>query len=375
MSPATAPALEVKRQPPMKVAIVSPCFGVLGGIETFICALAKDLHSQAGVEVTLCFKKTKTFKPDGLLDKVARETGANVIFVERASRELAAVIRHADIVHCQNPCFDVAMLAKFFGKRLVLTMHSQRVRKLRPREVLRMVAWNMADRRWYNSEFCWNTWDPGRTKHSSARLPVVSSLPTGRVPIVERRGFVFVARWIRNKGLDFLVEAYAQAKLDRKQWPLVLMGDGPLRPMIEAKIRDEKIEGIEILGYVAEEQRNHAIRHARWMVTPPNTKEDLGLTPLEARNVAVPCIITRDGGLPEAGGRHALSCEPGNVEELKRLLEKAASMDMETYERLCEATHKELMEYLQPLSVYCDQYRKLLGNVQHVAGGSPAFRG
>ena len=364
MSLAPAPA------PVMTVAIVSPCFGVLGGIETFICALAKELHAQPGVQVTLCFKKTKHFKPDWLLEKVARETGAHVVFVERASRELATVIRRADIVHCQNPCIDVAVLAKLFGKRLVLTMHSQRVRKLRPREVLRLLAWHMADRRWYNSEFCWNTWDPERKKHSSARLPVVSSLPTGIVPISERSGFVFVARWIPNKGLDFLVEAYARAKLDRKQWPLILMGDGPLRPVIEAKIRDEKIEGIEIRGYVAEDERNDAIRHARWMVTPPNTKEDLGLTPMEARNVAVPCIITRDGGLPEAAGKHALSCEPGNVEELKVLLEQAANMDLATYERLCEATHKELMEYLQPLSVYYEHYRELLEAPGRVAASS-----
>jgi len=131
--------------------------------------------------------------------------------------------------------------------------------------------------------------------------------------------------------------------------------------MIEAKIHDEKIDGIEIRGYVTEQERNDTIRHARWMVTPPNTKEDLGLTPMEARNVAVPVIITRDGGLPEAGGRHALVCEPGKVGELKALLEKAANMDMETYERLCEATHKELMQYLRPLSVYYEHYRELLG--------------
>jgi glycosyltransferase involved in cell wall biosynthesis len=356
------PVVEMKRQQTMRIAIVAPCFGVLGGIETFICALAKELHSQPAVEVTLCFKKTKHFNFDPLLESTARATGAKVIFVERASRELAAVIRQADIVHCQNPCFDVAVLAKLFGKRLVVTMHSQRHRNLRPREVARMVAWHLADRRWYNSEFCWNTWDPGRKKHSSARLPVVSSLPTGVVPIAERRGFVFVARWIPNKGIDFLVEAYAQAKLDRKQWPLILMGDGPLRPAIEAKIRDENIEGIVIKGYVAEQERNETIRHARWMVTPPNTKEDLGLTPMEARNVAVPVIITRDGGLPEAGGRHALVCEPGNVEELKVLLEKAAAMESEAYGRLCEATHQELKEYLQPLTVYCDHYRQLLGH-------------
>lgn len=350
----------------MRVAIVSPCFGVLGGIETFICALAKSLTAQPGVEVTLCFKKVKNFKFDPLLENAAHATGAKVVFVERASRELVSVIRNADIVHCQNPCFDVALLTKIFGKRLVLTMHNQRHRNLRPREVARMLAWHMADRRWYNSEFNWNTWDPARKKHSSARLPVVSSLPTGRVPTSERRGFVFIARWILNKGIDFLVEAYAGARLDRKQWPLILMGDGPLRPMIEAKIRDEKIESIVIKGYVGEDERNETIRHAMWIVSPPNTKEDLGLTPMEGRNVAVPCIITRDGGLPESGGRHALICEPGNVAELRALLERAAAMDIASYEKLCDATHTELMEYLQPMSVYFDHYCDVLGHERRI---------
>ena len=183
----------------------------------------------------------------------------------------------------------------------------------------------------------------------------------GIVPPAQRKGFIFVARWIPNKGLETLIEAYGRARLDRKQWPLMLLGDGPLHTSIKAKIRDETIEGIDIRGHVSEEERNDAVRHARWLVAPPNTKEDLGATPIEARHVAVPCIITRDGGLPEAGGRHALICEPANVEELKALLEKAARMEFGEYERLCEATHKELLEYLSPLSVYLDHCRQLTG--------------
>ena len=371
MSQAHAPAKMQMCERMMRVAIVSPCFGVLGGVETFICALAKELHSRPGVEVTLCFKKTKHFKPDGLLEKVARATGANVVFVERASRGLAAVIREADIVHCQNPCIDVALLTKCFRKPLVMTIHGWKQGGWNLRALVRSVAWRLADRTWYNSEFVWRTWEPHRRRKTSGRLPVVSNLPTGIIPPAQRKGFVFIARWIANKGIDFLVEAYARAKLDRKQWPLILMGDGPLRPMIEAKIREQRIEGIQIRGHVSEKERDEAIRHARWMVIPPNTKEDLGLTPMEARNVAVPCIITRDGGLPEAGGRHSLICEPGNVEELSALLEKAAAMDSESYGRLCEATHRELMEYLQPLSVYYDHFRELLNMSAAEHGTAP----
>jgi len=163
-----------------------------------------------------------------------------------------------------------------------------------------------------------------------------------------------------NKGLNTLIEAYMRSDFDRSEWPLVLMGDGPLRGEIERQIRESGVMGIVDKGQVDETTRNDTIRHARWMVTPPNTREDLGLTPFEARSVGVPCIITRDGGLPEAGGQYALSCEPGSVEELKHLLEKAAHMEMSEYERLAEATHKELLDSLQPLSVYLDHYKEVL---------------
>jgi glycosyltransferase involved in cell wall biosynthesis len=92
------------------------------------------------------------------------------------------------------------------------------------------------------------------------------------------------------------------------------------------------------------------------MVTPPHTDEDLGLTPIEARHVGVPCIITRDGGLPEAGGAHALICEPRDVEGLRERLEEAAAMDPAAYAAVADATQRELMEYLQPMSLYLDHY-------------------
>ena len=345
----------------LKIAIVSPCFGTLGGIETYVCALARDLVAVPRLEVTLCFKRTKGFKLDPLLEKIARDSGANVVFPERASRGLVDVIRKADVIHCQNPCIDVSLIAKAFGKPVILTMHNQRFRGWHPRDRMRLLSWMMAQRRWYNSEFVWDTWDPQRTKPNSARLHFLCHLPTGMVPPAERRGFLFVSRWVPNKGLDFLVDAYGRANLDRSKWPLILLGDGPLRPMIEQKIREQKIEGIEIRGKVTEDARNDAMRHARWMVTPPNTKEDLGVTPIEARHVGVPCIITRDGGLPEAGGRHALSCEPANVGELQALLEKASKMEFAEYERLCEATHRELMEYLPRLPLYIEHCKQLAG--------------
>ena len=118
-------------------------------------------------------------------------------------------------------------------------------------------------------------------------------------------------------------------------------------------------ETLMLLSTQVEERRKELTRSSKWMVTPPNTKEDLGLTPLEARNVGVPCIVTNDGGLMETGGKDALRCEPGDREGLIRLLEIAAQMPESEYLERSRKTEEELKDYLQPLTRYAEEYRKL----------------
>lgn len=354
----------------MKVLIVSPSFGTFGGLEAFIFSLIDELVAQ-GIDVSLAFKRVKgAFDLDDSLQRYVDGTPADVHFVNRASPELDGLIRGADIVHGQNTSIDVALFARRSATPLVLTVHGWRREKWTPRGLLNLWAHRLAQRVWYNSDFVWNTWEPRYKRSTSGKLPVVSDLPTGIAPVSERSGFIFAARWIENKGLRVLLDAYARAHLDRNQWPLTLLGDGPLRPEVEHTIKDRGIDGVDIRGFVDNDTRNHLIRHARWMVTPPHTNEDLGLTPIEARHVGVPAIITRDGGLPEAGGRHALICEPGNPEGLRHLLETAADMPDEEYNRISEATREELLDYLQPMSVYADAYKQVLNETTKPAYSS-----
>jgi glycosyltransferase involved in cell wall biosynthesis len=351
----------------MKVLIVSPSFGTFGGLEAFIFTLT-DVLCKQGIDVTLAFKRVKgDFLLDESLQRYVDRTPATVHFVDRASTELGALIKAADLVHGQNTSIDVSLLARRAGTPLVLTIHGWRREKWTPRGLLNLVAHRLAARVWYNSDFVWSTWEPHRRRSTSGKLPVVSDLPEGILPISERSGFIFAARWIENKGLRVLLEAYADASIDREEWPLTLLGDGPLRPEIEKMIEGRGIDGVDIRGFVDNETRNDLIRRARWMVTPPHTNEDLGLTPIEARHVGVPAIITRDGGLPEAGGKYALICEPNDPAGLRDLLETAAAMPEVEYRRISNATHEELLDYLQPMSVYADAYDRVLNQASRPA--------
>jgi glycosyltransferase involved in cell wall biosynthesis len=273
---------------------------------------------------------------------------------------LVRAIRWADVIHLQNASPDVIGLAKLFRKRLVLTIHNYMTRQWDAHRLLWRLGARFADARWYNSQFVWDTWEPDQKRPGSRKVPTTSKLPEGWTAPAERKGFAFIGRWIANKGIDTLVDAYAGAKLDRERWPLVLMGDGPLRSLIEYAIQRRGIKGVEILGFVDESIKANRMKNSRWVVVPPNTREDFGLTAIEARHLGVPCIITRDGGLPEAGGRQALVCEPNDVAGLVRLLEQGAQMSESEYAERAQRTREELATELVPIEFYAEAYRQLL---------------
>ena len=342
----------------IKLLIVSPCQGAYGGIEAFVLAVAAAVRKEPDFEVRVCFKKTKHFSRQPSLK--AMLAGEPVEFCERADKDLAGAIRWADIVHLQNASPDVVALAKLFRKRLVLTIHNYMTRDLNAHRLLWRLSARFADARWYNSQFVWDTWEGTQKRSGSRKVATTSKLPEGWTPPTERVGFAFIGRWIANKGIDTLLDAYAQAEIDREKWPLVLMGDGPLRSLIEYAIQRRGVSGIRVLGFVDEETKARQMRDARWVVVPPNTREDFGLTAIEARHLGVPCIITRDGGLPEAGGRQALICEPGDVAGLAKLLEQAASMSEAEYADRAQRTRDELALELEPMEFYARAYRRIL---------------
>ena len=99
---------------------------------------------------------------------------------------------------------------------------------------------------------------------------------------------------------------------------------------------------------------------SRFAVIPPNTSEDFGLVALEARKLGLPCLITNDGGLPEAAGIHCLTCEPGNVKDLARILIDAANMPEEKYNEMSEGACHTLESCLTRPKFYVETYLNML---------------
>jgi glycosyltransferase involved in cell wall biosynthesis len=209
----------------------------------------------------------------------------------------------------------------------------------------------------YNSDFVHATWS-GSVSRKACRFPSISRLPAvNPMEASKRQGFFFIGRWIENKGIEPLIEAYQQSKIDKIKHPLILAGKGPLVEKILSQIEKGDTEGIRYLGFLTDEEKFEWYCKVKWNVAAPNTQEDMGLTPIEARHCKTPSIITRDGGLPEAAGKSAIICIPGSVISLKESIELAAGMNENDYRDRAELAHSTLKGYLKDYSFFDPKYR------------------
>jgi glycosyltransferase involved in cell wall biosynthesis len=345
------------------VIIVSPCMGAFGGLESFVLTIAQGVSLLPGFSAEIIFKKAGNFLLQEDLRQKIKDARVEITFCSRSSLSLWRSILRADLVHVQNPCPDVVLMARLAGKPLLINVINHTKGGGGLHQLLWRACLHLAQRRFYISDFVRTTWEQTSQPWPCSQVvyPICELSSLDPLPIEQRYGFVFVARWIENKGLDTLLEAYASSGLDTTLWPLRLLGDGPLRPRILARLKELGLEGRVVApGFLPDHEKAEMIRRSRFAVIPPNTGEDFGLVAIEARHLGLPCLITRDGGVPEAAGPYSLSCSPGRVDELTRILVMAAAMADDDYGHLAQAAHDSLEAELVHPEFYGEAYRAML---------------
>ena len=302
-------------------------------MEATVIDLASYLRTDQEFRIRVLFKLTHGSSDTRNLIRHCDEKGIRPYFSKSASRDLLKHLLWTDIVHANNAPPDVVFTSKMLNKPVALTIHHQGKTSNPIRRQLWYWSNRLADIRCYNSKFVRNTWEPHADLPNSYTVPTMTGLPAFKKSAEDKSGFFFISRWIKNKGVKTLINAYQTANIDHEKWPLTMAGEGPLQDEVKTLIREQNLKTVHILGYITEKEKYHQIRKAKWLVAPPDTKEDLGLTPIEARSQGIPSIVTLDGGLPEAAGRAAITCTPGSTESLSRALEHVTQMSESEYQK------------------------------------------
>ncbi len=114
-----------------------------------------------------------------------------------------------------------------------------------------------------------------------------------------------VGRFVEKKGFEHLIRAVAIAG-DRSRFRVRFVGDGELRPSLEALARELGVEDrLEFAGWLSNREVGGAMRDADLFVAPSVTAADgdmegMPLVIAEAMATGLPVIGTRHSGIPEA---------------------------------------------------------------------------
>jgi glycosyltransferase involved in cell wall biosynthesis len=114
--------------------------------------------------------------------------------------------------------------------------------------------------------------------HELANIIDVPCAPP--VNVVENRALVVVGRLDAEKGVEFAAHTARAVGL-----PIVFVGDGPLRPAIEAT-------GARVTGWVSADRVRLELEQARCLVFPSLWYETYGLVVAEAAARGVPAIVS-----------------------------------------------------------------------------------
>lgn len=141
---------------------------------------------------------------------------------------------------------------------------------------------------------------------------------------------LFVGRFVEKKGIAVLADAVRRLRATGDATPLICVGDGPLRPVLEALARD--VPGVQLTGWQAPDAVQALMRHAISLIVPSivaanGDEEGLPSVIPEAMAQGCPVIGSQQGGIAEAlqEGETGLLVAPGDAADLARAMRELAA--------------------------------------------------
>jgi colanic acid/amylovoran biosynthesis glycosyltransferase len=214
---------------------------------------------------------------------------------------------HVDHLHAHfgtNPAIVALLSRRLGGPRYSLTIHGpeefDRPRQLRLGSKVQNAEFVVAISEFTRSQLCrwarfedWNKVEVIRCGLDSEFLDVTAS------PVPSEPRLICVGRLCEQKGQMNLIEAAFRLRESGIPFELTLVGDGPLRPLIEKRINERKLEGSVILaGWKDGVWIRERILASRAMVLP-SFAEGLPVVLMEALVLSRPVVTTFIAGIPE----------------------------------------------------------------------------
>jgi phosphatidylinositol glycan class A protein len=110
---------------------------------------------------------------------------------------------------------------------------------------------------------------------------------------------VVVSRLVYRKGIDLLAQVLAAICRSDPEVKFMIVGDGPMRPLLEFVVQENQIQGqVKLFGNLPHERVIHILEEGNIFLNLSLT-EAFGMAMLEAASVGLLVVSTSVGGVPE----------------------------------------------------------------------------
>lgn len=352
-----------------------------GGAERMTLDLASALQGRGHVVRLVCLRTS------GDWGKLAAEMGIEVAAIEKpegfsiaALHRMVGLFRRwqPDVVHTHNPLVHHygSLAAKLSGDASVVsTLHGINNISLKPglRECIYRLMSPFTDQviavcGSAYEHFSQSTMIPS---YKLARIDNGVPLePFLNIPVTRSSGeFVFgsVGRLVPMKDQSSLIDAFSMIANEHPHSRLEILGDGPLRPVLEQKIAALNLKDrVRLRGYSADVAG--FLRGIHTFVLSSVT-EGLPLSVLEAMAGGLPIVATDVGGMSELVLKAGCGwlCPPSAPERLAKMLQQA--IESGDRERLGTRGRKFVQERYS-VSHMTEQYERLFQSLldKHKSG-------
>jgi glycosyltransferase involved in cell wall biosynthesis len=288
----------------IRVLVVGPSLDILGGQSVQASRLLERFQNSA--EVTVHFLPVNPRFGNGfeLLRRIKylRTLVTSVIYGVSLLRR----VRDYDIVHAFSASYwsylvaplPALLVARLFGKKAILNYHSGEAGDHLARSPFAIASMRrLADRIVVPSEYLVTVFRRfGLSANAIANFVDLDAFPY-RKRECPRPVFLSNRNFEKHYNVACTLEAFALIQHEVPDARLLIAGDGPERPALEAKARDLDLRHVEFLGRLPVEQMCRLYGVADVYLNSPDI-DNMPISIIEAYAAGLPVVTTNAGGIP-----------------------------------------------------------------------------
>lgn len=287
----------------MKIGLVCPySIGKGGGVQSLVFALQTELGKR-GHDVYIITPQPKDYEAG---------PGKKIIFIGNATDfnsptttfQVSAGINEKidqvlaehkfDILHFHEPWIPMisAQILSRSDSVNIATFHAKLPESLMTRTIIKVVTPYLKSVLKYIDEFTAASEPAAEYICTLTDQPVVLTPngidlttyhpPKRRSDKRQQKTIFYVGRLEQRKGIKHLLHAFALLSKSHPDVSLVIAGDGPDRPKLEALAADLELKQVTFLGYITEKEKVRYLRAADMACYPALWGESFGIVLLEA---------------------------------------------------------------------------------------------